>query len=142
MSRSGYVEGMEYNWARIMWRGAVASSIRGKRGQAFLRELIEALDAMPEKRLIANALVKGGEVCALGSVGAKRGVEMDALDPEDFDTLAGVFGVAAPLVQELEWMNDDAAWNATPEKRWQIIRDWAASNLRVPQPRQATGEVG
>lgn len=44
----------------IRWRGAVASAIRGKRGQAFLREMLAALDAMPEKRLIAGSLVFDG----------------------------------------------------------------------------------
>ena len=48
MSRSGYSDDIDDNWAHIMWRGRVASSIRGKRGQAMLRELLAALDAMPE----------------------------------------------------------------------------------------------
>ena len=64
MSRSGYSDdcsGRELN----LWRGAVESAIRGKRGQAFLREMLVALDAMPEKRLIAGELVTPtGEVCA------------------------------------------------------------------------------
>lgn len=61
MSRSGYTEDCDDNWQLIRWRGAVASAIRGKRGQAFLRELLAALDAMPEKRLIADALVFDGQ---------------------------------------------------------------------------------
>ena len=135
MSRSGYTDdyGDDDPWALIRWRGAVASSIRGKRGQAFLRELIEALDAMPEKRLIADDLQRGGEVCALGSVGAKRGVDMAKLDPEDFDTLAGVFNIAAPLVQEIEWENDEGYY-ATPEVRWKRMRAWAVSNLKPQTP--------
>lgn len=55
MSRSGYSNDGE-NIA--MWRGQVASAIRGKRGQAFLRELVEALDAMPEKRLTGTILFR------------------------------------------------------------------------------------
>jgi hypothetical protein len=46
MSRSGYSDDHS-EWDLIRWRGAVASAIRGKRGQAFLRELLVALDAMP-----------------------------------------------------------------------------------------------
>jgi hypothetical protein len=61
MSRSGYTEECEDNWQTIRWRGAVKSAIRGKRGQAFLREMLAALDAMPEKRLIAGDLVFKGE---------------------------------------------------------------------------------
>jgi hypothetical protein len=60
MSRSGYCEDMDDQWAHIRWRGAVTSAIRGRRGQAFLREMLAALDAMPEKRLVAGALVFEG----------------------------------------------------------------------------------
>jgi hypothetical protein len=41
-------------WASIRWRGAVKSAASGSRGQAFFRDLITALDAMPEKTLIAD----------------------------------------------------------------------------------------
>lgn len=129
MSRSGYSEDIDDQWSFIRWRGAVGSAIRGKRGQAFLREMLEALDAMPDKRLIAHELRWGGEVCAIGSVGAKRGIELEALDPEDYDAIAGVFGIAPALVQEIEYMNDDGIWGA-PERRWRFIRDWVASLIR------------
>lgn len=131
MGRHGYVEDGDLdNWSLIKWRGQVASAIRGKRGQAFLRELIEALDTMPEKRLIAHDLEHAGNVCAIGSVGLKRGVDMSTIDPEDYDKIAGIFGIAHQLVQEIEWMNDEGQWNPTPEKRWQFMRDWAVKNLR------------
>lgn len=61
MSRSGYVDDMCDQWALIRYRGAVSSAIRGKRGQAFLREMLAALDAMPEKRLISGVLVFDGQ---------------------------------------------------------------------------------
>lgn len=59
MSRSGYYEDYEHDWYQIMWRGAVKRAIRGKRGQAFLREMLTALDALPEPRLIAEKLESG-----------------------------------------------------------------------------------
>lgn len=132
MNRSGYSEEYDDNWTLIRWRGVVASSIRGKRGQAFLRELVEALDAMPEKRLIAHELRQDGEVCALGSVGAKRGIDLESIDPEDHATLSRVFNVAEPLIQEVEYMNDEGAWyNATPEQRWQSMRAWAVEHIKA-----------
>jgi hypothetical protein len=131
MSRSGYVDDMDDNWSLIKWRGQVASAIRGKRGQAFLRELIEALDAMPEKRLIATELQLGGEVCAIGSVGVRRGMDMSGLDPEDPDTIAATFGIAHQLVSEIEFMNDEAYFGTSPEGRWQFMRAWAAENLKA-----------
>lgn len=51
MSRSGYSDDCE-NIA--MWRGVIASATRGKRGQRFFRDLVTALDAMPEKALVAG----------------------------------------------------------------------------------------
>lgn len=131
-NRSCYYDDVDDPRNFAMWRGQVASSIRGRRGQAFLRELVGALDAMPEKRLIANTLRKDGEVCALGCVGAKRGLALETLDPYDYSTLAGKFGIAEPLVRELEFVNDDP-WEyreVTPERRWQIVRGWAASQIK------------
>lgn len=135
MSISGYYDDWDFDWdfdwwSHIRWRGQVASAIRGKRGQAFLRELIEALDAMPEKRLIANNLEHAGNVCAIGSVGVKRGVDMSEIDPEDYDRVAAVFGIAHQLVQEIEFMNDEGVYCLTDEERWQKMRAWVVSLLR------------
>lgn len=134
MSRSGYSDGYDIGkWSHIRWRGAVASAIRGRRGQAFLRELVEALDAIPDKRLIAHDLYKEGSVCAIGSVGVKRGIEMTQINVDDYDAVAAVFGIAGPLVQEIEYLNDEGGWhNDTPEVRWQRMRDWAVSEIRAP----------
>ena len=133
VSRSGYVDDGE-QWGFIRWRGQVASAMRGKRGQAFLRELIEALDAMPEKRLIAHDLQSDdGNVCAIGSVGARRGVDMSKLDPYDDGGVANTFGIAPQMVREIEYMNDEAYWGQTPEGRWKFMRDWAAENLLLPR---------
>jgi hypothetical protein len=130
MSRSGYTDDIDDNWALIKWRGQVASAIRGKRGQAFLREMIDALDALPEKRLISYDLEAGGSVCAIGSVGLKRGVDMAKLDPEDPQGIAHAFGIAHQLVSEIEFMNDEAVYyGETPEHRWGRMRRWAISNL-------------
>ena len=132
MNRSGYSDDGD-NWQLIKWRGQVSSSIRGKRGQAFLRELVEALDAMPEKRLIADDLQSGDNVCAIGSVGVRRGIDMSKFDPDDHDGIAASFGITHQLVREIEWMNDDGLWRATPERRWQFMRDWAVSQLKSEQ---------
>lgn len=141
MGRSGYTDDYDFDpLAHGRWRAQVASAIRGKRGQAFLRELVEALDAMPEKRLIANNLEHAGNVCAIGAVGAVRGVDMSTLDPEDYDKIASTFGIAYQLVQEIEWENDEAylGWNEvkreidpTPEGRWKHMRAWAVSHIKA-----------
>lgn len=130
MSRSGYHEDCDDNWGLIKWRGQVASAIRGKRGQAFLRELVDALDAMPEKKLIAGALECPDGVCAIGAVGARRGLPMANLDIEDADLLGDKFGIASQMVKEIEYENDEVGPdNETPEARWHRVRKWAESKL-------------
>ena len=112
MSRSGYSDDIDDNWQLIMWRGRVASSIRGKRGQAMLKELLVALDAMPDKRLYPNNFATAdGEFCTLGVLGSSRGTKMDDLgdaeDGCDEKLVADRFGVAAPLVQEIMYITDE-----------------------------------
>ncbi len=128
MSRSGYSDGCD-GWELIRWRGAVASAIKGKRGQAFLREMLAALDGLPQKRLIAEALEHNGEVCAIGSVGKFRGVDMSKLDVYDYDSIAAAFGISCALVQEIEYVNDEHWAAGSPEKRFVIVRKWVVENL-------------
>ncbi len=56
MSRSGYCDDIDDPLALGRWRGQVKSATRGQRGQKLLREMLAALDAMPEKRLVSGAL--------------------------------------------------------------------------------------
>jgi hypothetical protein len=144
MSRSGYIEDCDDQWALIRWRGAVKSAIRGKRGQAFLREMLTAMDAMPVKRLIAHELEAtdlipvshGGvhevePVCAIGTVGKTRGIDMSKIDPEDYDTVAGKFGIASPMAREIAWKNDECGRSReTPEERFQRMRKWIVSQIK------------
>lgn len=130
MSRSGYSEDCDYEISWINWRGAVKSAIRGKRGQAFLYEMAQAMAALPERKLIANDLECNGAVCAIGAVGKARGIDMSQLDPEDYNTVAGKFGIAEALAQEIVYLNDEAGrLNETPEERFERMRKWIESNL-------------
>lgn len=131
MSRSGYSEDCDNNWDMIKWRGWVASATRGKRGQAFFRELVSALEAMPEKRLIEDELRKDGEVCTLGALGAKRGVDLESISPDDHDRLATTFDVSSKLIQEVEYENDEGGYRETPEQRWTRMHAWAKNQLKV-----------
>lgn len=130
MSRSGYSEDCA-GWELILWRGQVRSAIRGKRGQAFLRDLATALDSMPQRRLIAHELEVDGEVCAIGSLGAQRGIDMSRLDPGDHDQIAATFDIASQLVQEIEYINDySPRHDEPPEGRWLRMRKWVQENLK------------
>lgn len=130
MSRSGYCDEMEDNWAMICWRGAVNSAVKGKRGQAFLSDMAKALDAMLVKELIANELISAeGNVCALGAVAKQRCLKIDGLDPENSEEVAETFGIAEALAKEIVWENDEGRYGETPKQRWQRIRKWVAANL-------------
>lgn len=134
MSRSGYNDDCG-GWDLIRWRGAVSSALKGKRGQAFLVELRDALDAMPDKRLIADSLQAEGEFCTIGVVGAKRGVDMAVLDPDDREAVGEAFGISPAMASEIVFMNDEGSWQAeTPEQRWQRMRKWVESNIAQVTP--------
>lgn len=128
MSRSGYNDDSN-GWEFIRWRGAVNAALRGKRGQAFLKELLAALDAMPEKRLIADDLERNGEVCAIGALGRSRCIDMSKLDPEDGDAVAAQFGIARALALETVYINDEHWMAETPEERWRRVRAWVAEQI-------------
>jgi hypothetical protein len=132
VSRSGYSDdcsGPEL----ALWRGAVNSAIKGKRGQQFLRELAAAMDAMPEKVLISGELQVDGQYCALGVVGAARGLPMDGIDL-DRDVMARLFGIAPAMAAEIMFENDDDyGWKGSaPAERWQYMRNWVASLIAPP----------
>lgn len=130
MSRHGYGDCDDAsNWDHIKWRGQVASAMRGKKGQAFLREMLKALDALPRPRLVAGVLqegewgeeedtivpVKDGDVCAFGAVGRSRNIEMpahrDAEDAEDDDlsheVVQRLFGTPEAMSCEIMYVNDE-----------------------------------
>lgn len=134
VGRSGYTDDWPDDNAGWLWRGAVRSAIRGRRGQAFLRELRAALDAMPVKRLIEGELEQDGEVCAIGAVGRARGMDMSKIYVDDRDVVAAAFGIAPALVAELEFYNDDDFGGydceRTPEKRWEVVSRWVDRQLR------------
>ena len=133
MSRSGYSDECESPecW---LWPSIVRRAIQGKRGQAFLIALRDALEALPEKRLIADELEsKDGQVCALGALGKARQVDLSKLDPHDPKQLSAVFGIAPSLAQTVVFHNDDDfrmfGPAETPEKRYTRMLEWVNQNI-------------
>ena len=131
MSRSGYSDDYEFMG---LWQGTVERSIKGKRGQAFLTAMANALEAMPEKRLIAGQLVsENGECCAMGSVCVARSLDASSVDYEDRDQVAALFNIAPSLAAEIAYQNDDDFFGyqkrETPEARWMRMRKWVEGNL-------------
>lgn len=129
MSRSGYHDDIDDQWQLIRWRGAVASAFRGKRGVAFLSEMLAALDALPEKKLIADDLEADGAVCAIGAVGKARGMDMSNLDPHESENVASAFGIAHAMAAEIVYTNDEHFSRETPEQRFASMRAWIKNEI-------------
>lgn len=136
MTRSGYTDyddDCEYGTINL-FRANVGRAAAGKRGQAFLRALRDALDAMPNKRLVAGDLeTEEGEVCALGAVCRARGLtENEAIAESDWDELGSALDIAPMLAQEVMYENDqdfEYRKDATPEERWKRMRAWVDGQI-------------
>lgn len=142
MSRSGYIDDGE-NWDHIRWRGAVTSAIRGHRGQAMLREILTALDSLPEKQLAAGSLATAdGQFCTLGALGRTRGLDMDHIDPEDRKAVADLFGCAEALAAEIMYLNDELVdeWDWVEVESCGPVRpnypDWGQRTRRLRRPKK------
>ena len=99
-----------------------------------MRELRDTLEAMPEKRLIADDLqAPSGAVCAIGAVGKARGVDMSNLDPENWNAVAGTFGISPTLAREIAYTNDDdfGFRTETDEQRYARVLAWVRSQIAV-----------
>lgn len=140
MSRAGYSDYFDDNWALIRWRGAVSSAINGSRGQDFLRALLKALDALPNKRLIEGDLVASdGECCAMGALAICKEIPVSGVDPYDRTEVANLFGIAPSLAAEVAFENDDGWYGETPENRWYRMRRWVVSQIK--DAARATGDA-
>lgn len=141
MSRHGLQDDIDDNWQLIKYRGQVESAIRGKSGQKFLKELVRALDALPEQKLVSETLqTHDGAVCSFGAVARLRGIDVSKFtpgpddDPEDFNDdmpheLSGIFDIAHQLVSEIIWENDEQCSHKSDHHRWVWMRKWADSRI-------------
>lgn len=133
MSRSGYSDdGCDY---LELYRNTVERSIKGKRGQLFLRELAKALDKMPEKKLIKSELItESGDVCAIGAVCMARGLDVSKVDAHEPDDVGALVGISRSMAAEIAFENDDEFnfnRDESPEQRWLRMRKWVAENLKA-----------
>lgn len=134
-------EGIPYG----LWRNIVNRAIHGKRGQQALRELEQALLALPHKRLIDGELCDRRDVCVVGALGLYRKVQAgmtpeQALDDlpfidTDFDTAwygRDELGLTETLAWELGRINDEKFAKLTPEERYEAMLAWVRDQLAQP----------
>lgn len=148
MSRSCYSDdyGDDFPGQLNLYRANVRRSIRSKAGQARLRELRDALLALPVKELeaeiFAEETAKGPRVCALGAwalmktgdvQAAHDMVPRDADDMETFDALQE-HGWPKLVVFEAIYQNDEGRYYVqTPAQRYDYMLKWVEEQL-LPAP--------
>lgn len=131
-----------------LWNGRVAMATRSRRGKAALRELRDALLALPEKRLLRHHLALDGQVCALGAwlkgkrCGAGEAPAAVQADLErygdngtEIDTLyaAQEAGMTFTLAWEIGQLNDyDGVPGETPEQTYARVLAWVDAQLALP----------
>lgn len=145
MSRSSYSDdyGDDFPGQIGLYRGNVERSIRSKAGQARLRELREALLALPVKELEAEIFAEGTRelprVCALGAWALyKSGGDVEAAHgmvsrhANDFETSEALKDHGWPklVVMEAIFKNDEGSWTVnTPAQRYDYIMRWLDRNI-------------
>ena len=144
MSRSGFHEMEDWDRESILSsgrvRGQVASASRGKRGQAFLKTALAALDNMEDKRLSGGTFgVKDGCMCFMTSIATETGrasVFSGVRNRDDdgegvCENLAQAFDVAPVLIKDLVWDNDEYPYDG-PADRWGKMRARVANSIASP----------
>jgi hypothetical protein len=76
-----------------------------------LKELVESLDSMEDKRLYPGSFATAdGEFCALGIIGHNRGTKMDDLGDDydcDYKLVGQRFDIAPAMAAEIMYLNDE-----------------------------------
>ena len=114
-----------------LWQANIDRCLKGKKGQAALLEFREALLALPEKRLIADALYdEEGSVCAVGAYGAYKGVNLNDCDPDyETDEAGFKFGLPRLVAWKLVELNDIEFDQCSPEERYTRMLNWVEGRI-------------
>lgn len=152
--RIRFSEYEEFNNAAILWEANQERSLKSKKGQQALRRLEAALLALPEPKLVADAIKDAdGIVCALGALAINEGYEgnLDLPQPpapnaaeEEWDkwymdhdddygghviedamlALAESLNVPKLVAVAIIYENDDSFGAQTPEQRYNKVLRW------------------
>lgn len=163
MSRIEYVDAdSQEQWLRMCaFEANTERHLKGKKGQAVLRELEAALLALPEKKLLEGTFIvtpdadnPQGGVCAMGCLLLKRKMDkgltrQEALREIDeeapTDVLDEDYGGWEVIKQTAQYMNckinfvwevveqNDEFGGRTPEQRYARVLEWVRSQI-LPTP--------
>jgi hypothetical protein len=124
-----------YKWPLVKeeylaWQLEVAEAILSPAGQAFMQELVKALDAIPRKELIAGRLADNrGGCCALGTVCRSRGLDVSQVDHDNLEDISRFLDIPCQIVDEVVYLNDAAYPGEAPTDRWARMRFWAGNQV-------------
>lgn len=141
MNRSNYDDDLDEATINL-YRGNVDRALAGKRGQRFLRDLANAMDAMEPKELIDQEMQDDmGRMCATGIALQYRGFN-PRTHSSDPDRISDTLGIAHCLAVETLYINDEAYHHRvrlsdygkpeTPAQRWTRVRAWVDEHLMEP----------
>lgn len=131
-----YPESLEEVMAAGRWARNSVTTLNSKRGQTALRELRDALLALPQKRLVTDTFCEVDEegninACVLGALALHKGFKPDdliILDGESASETADWASNNLGLVYTLAWnlveMNDEQFSLKTPEQRYEAFMEW------------------
>ncbi len=127
--RISYSEEEQFPGQFFLWRANSARSLLGKAGQAALRELRDALLALPTKRLVVGVLDNGADCCAIGALVRRKGITPKA-DPEyEMEDVGVECGMPRLVAWRVVEENDMATYSMTPEQRYAAILAWVNALL-------------
>lgn len=149
---SRYCNDSDSEYPSHWWQTDLERALTSGRGQRILREIETALRAMPERRLISDAIVEwdedeqAGAVCAVGAYAAFKQVqagkswadsfamlaERHSGDADEWQTewLGRSVGLARTVAWYLGWLNDERFGHLKPRQRWRAMLRWVRSEIK------------
>ena len=105
----GDEESIPWKW----WEQIVSNALGGRRGQAALAEIEEALLTLPEPKLIEGHLATKDSVCTIGALVAHKRAQRDAVD-----IATAIASIAADKPCWCGHSRDEHGGGACSGKRW------------------------
>lgn len=145
-----------YPNATALFQQRVHNAIFGRKGQELLREIEEALLAMPRKRLVSSVICESGDVCMLGALAVHRAVKAggnrvaalaglqlaaerwgqgneDGWEDQDDETLTLLKNLLNIKQGSLAWTlvyENDECCVSSPEARYDRMLKWVQARIR------------